>query len=216
MVRLHDQPDVVLVAGAQRGEAESLNLLLERHYAKIYGVCRRVTGNDADGADATQHALLSIARGITRFDGTSAFTTWAYRVATNAALDELRKVKRRPQPTDFADEPTVAALPATHHGASATDQIGMRLDIDRGLSKLVPEFRAAIVLRELCGLDYQEIADTLEVPVGTVRSRIARGRAALAAQLMEHDPTPGRQEPEHSAHSGNQTDPSRRQTVHDV
>jgi RNA polymerase sigma-70 factor, ECF subfamily len=216
MVRSHDQPDVVLVAGAQRGESESLNILLERHYSKIYAVCRRVAGNDADAADATQHALLSIARGIARFDGTSAFTTWAYRVATNAALDELRKVKRRPQPTDFADEQAVASLPIANRTANAIEQAGIRIDIDRGLAQLAPEFRAAIVLRELCGLDYQEIADTLGVPVGTVRSRIARGRAALATQLMDHDPSRGHSQSEHSSLSGNQFDPSRRQTVHDV
>src|SRR4051812_36476159 len=140
-----------------------------------------MTGNDADAADAAQEALISVARGIGRFDGRSRFSTWVYRVATNACLDELRRRTRRPQPYDelpAADGLFLSAGPAVDPDASDA-----RLDIEAGLLRLPPDFRAAVVLRDLCGLDYADIAVALDVPIGTVRSRIARGRAALAGIL---------------------------------
>ena len=90
------EDDIRLVAAAQRGERHSMDTLLRKHYAYISAITRRVTNNEADAADATQNALIAVAKGIHKFDGTSAFTTWLHRVATNSALDELRRRKRRP------------------------------------------------------------------------------------------------------------------------
>ena len=184
--RYRDEPDVVLIAAAQRGERHALDVLLRRHHDRIAGVCRRVTGNAADAADATQEALMAVARGIGRFDGTSSFSTWAYRVATNAALDELRRRNRRPMPTD--DDGLHAAAttrPLTSAGSPTVGptDVEARIDIDRALATLPPDWRAALVLRDLCGLDYAEIAEILKIPGGTVRSRIARARSALAPIL---------------------------------
>ncbi len=170
------------MAAAQGGDRRALDTLLRRHADALHGLCRRITGNDADAADATQEALLAIVRGLGRFDGRSAFSTWAYRVATNACLDELRRRRRRPEPTD--DE----RLDVLRSGGVATDDrsvdsVGDRIDIDAALSELSPEFRAAVVLRDLLGLEYAEISEVLGIPAGTVRSRIARGRGALADRL---------------------------------
>ena len=118
--------------------------------------------------------MIAIARGIRRFDGRAAFTTWCYRVATNAALDELRRRRRRPLPFD----PTTSAEPPAS-GPSVEDRVGARLDVDAALRQLPEDFRVAVVLRDLCDLDYAEIADVLDVPPGTVRSRISRGRSLL-------------------------------------
>lgn len=167
--------DSALVAAAQGGDRSALEALLRRHYDRLYAVCRRLTGDDADAADACQEALISIARGLGRFDARAAFSTWAYRVATNSALDELRRRRRRPDPG--LPEGLVAPAPD-----EADDVVG-RLDIDAAIVKLPAEFRAAVVLRDLGGLSYGEIADVLGVPAGTVRSRIARGRAALGELL---------------------------------
>jgi RNA polymerase sigma-70 factor (ECF subfamily) len=139
-------------------------------------LCRRLCGNEADGADAAQEALLAIVRGLPRYDGRAAFTTWAYRVATNAALDEIRRRDRRPRPGLEGDTFATAA-------PDPTGSVADRLDIDAALTRLAPEFRAAVVLRDLCTLDYAEIAEVLDIPAGTVRSRIARGRAQLADLL---------------------------------
>jgi RNA polymerase sigma-70 factor (ECF subfamily) len=170
------------VQAAQDGDRDALDALLRRHHDRIHAVCRRLAGNDADALDATQEALIAIARGIRRFDGRAAFSTWAYRVATNASLDELRRRRRRPVPSvaDDLDE-----QPATSAGRASTRSAGIeglpdRLAIDAALAQLPLEFRAPVVLRDLCDLDYAEIAEVLDIPAGTVRSRIARGRAQLA------------------------------------
>ncbi len=143
-------------------------------------MCRRLAGNEADALDATQEALIAIARGIRRFDGRAAFTTWAYRVATNACLDELRRRRRRPAP-GLPDDLGQGEVATT--AALAIDVVADRLAIDAALQELPEDFRAAVVLRDLCDLDYAEIAEVLAIPPGTVRSRIARGRAQLARRL---------------------------------
>jgi RNA polymerase sigma-70 factor (ECF subfamily) len=146
-------------------------------------VCRRLAGNEADALDATQEALIAIAKGLRRFDGRAAFSTWAYRVATNACLDELRRRGRRPRPglpddLGLGDQSDLGAT-----ASAGIEVLPDRLAIDEALARLPVEFRAAVVLRDLCDLDYAEIAATLGVPPGTVRSRIARGRAQLAQLL---------------------------------
>ena len=141
-------------------------------------MCRRLADNEADALDATQEAMIAIARGIRRFDGRAAFSTWAYRVATNACLDELRRRKRRPTPGLPEELGEAGATSAT-----AIEVLPDRLAIDAALAELPEEFRVPVVLRDLCDLDYAEIADTLGIPPGTVRSRIARGRAQLARRL---------------------------------
>lgn len=175
---LRDEPDdAALVAAAQDGDREALDRLLRRHHDRIAGLCARMCGNPADGADATQEALMAIVRGLARFDGRAAFSTWAYRVATNACLDELRRRNRRPTAGLDAGRGPVAV------GADPGDQVPDRLDIDAALAALSIEHRTAVVLRDVCALDYAEIADVLHLAPGTVRSRIARGRAALSAAL---------------------------------
>ena len=173
--------DADLVAAAQTGDRAALEQLLRRHHDRLRALARRLCGNDADAADATQEALISIVRGLDRFDGRAAFGTWAYRIATNACLDELRRRARRPQPQDDAVLATVAA------GSDPGDIVSARIDVDTALAALPVEFRTAVVLRDLCALDYAEIAEVLDVPPGTVRSRIARGRAAIAAHLGNPD-----------------------------
>ena len=176
--------DSALAEAARRGDRQALERLLRRHHDRLYRLCRRMTGNDADAADASQEALVAIARGLAagRFDGRSSFATWAYRVTTNACLDEIRRQRRRPPAA--GDDELEATRPPQWPGPDET--VATRLDVDAALRRLAPEFRAAVVLRDLCGLDYAEIAEVLDLPPGTVRSRISRGRAALAPLL-----TPG-------------------------
>ncbi|MCU1394248.1 MAG: putative polymerase subfamily sigma factor [Ilumatobacteraceae bacterium] len=198
--------DHTLLAAARAGDRSSLDQLLRRHYDRIYAVCRRITGNDADAADAAQDAMIAIVRSLAKFDGRSSFSTWAYRIATNASLDELRRRRRRPVPgfdapgrqrDDAGDAPTVEH--ADPDAGLRVDAIGDRLLLDEALAALAEDFRVPVVLRDVGDLDYAEIAELLAVPVGTVKSRIARGRAQLAVSL-------GRL-------SGNQTDPDERRTT---
>jgi len=179
-----DEHDDALARRAADGDARALDALLRNHSMLVHGVCRRILGNADDALDATQEALLAIARKISSFDGRSKFSTWAYRVATNAALDEARRRARRPLPSE--------SLPETsgRTGTEAADTgVADRLDVDAALAHLTPEYRAAVALRDLLGMDYAEIAVVLDIPPGTVRSRISRGRAALA-DLLGNRETP--------------------------
>jgi RNA polymerase sigma-70 factor, ECF subfamily len=177
------------VAAAQAGDRDALETLLRRHHDRLWALCRRLTGSHADAEDALQDALIAIARGIGRYDGRAAFTTWSYRVATNACLDELRRRRRRPMP----DAPGMLGTGESPNGPggalsappapAAVEAVADRVDIDTALALLPQDFRAAVVLRDLCDLDYAEIARVLGIPAGTVRSRIARGRSQLADLL---------------------------------
>jgi RNA polymerase sigma-70 factor (ECF subfamily) len=178
--------DEALARAAAAGDRNALEDLLGRHLDRVHAICRRVTGHPEDALDATQEALLALSRGIHRYDGRAAFTTWLYRVATNAALDEVRRRSRRPIPTEPVGDGPAAP-------GSVESVAGARIDVDAALATLSPEFRAAVVLRDLCDLDYAEISVALGVPIGTVRSRIARGRAAIAAHLSTGDGPPGHQ-----------------------
>lgn len=137
-----------------------------------------------------------MARGISTFDGRSRFSTWAYRIAVNAALDELRRRQRRP-PVESAyrsggergGDP-IYEVPAPGQADSVGEGVANRLAIDRALEGVSEEHRTALVLRDVMDLDYAEIAEVLRVPVGTVRSRIARGRGALARALEAQPPDP--------------------------
>ena len=184
---MHD--DRALVDAARNGDRSALEQLLRLHQPRIHAVCRRIAGNDADALDATQEALIAIVRGLPRFDGRSAFSTWAYRVATNRCLDELRKRDRRPT-VGLVGADGEAVDRADPRAVDPADVAGASDEIDAALATLAPEFRAAVVLRDLCQLDYAEIAEVLDVPPGTVRSRIARGRAQLADRLSGNRSTP--------------------------
>ena len=185
-----------MVAAAQGGDRFALDQLLRRHYDRIHAVCRRVAGSTRDADDACQEALIKIVRSLPRFDGRSSFGTWAYRIATNASLDELRKRQRRPALHVVAEEdrPEAIDTSADHFAQSFPD----RLVLDDALQALPDDLRVAVVLRDVADFDYAEIAETLDIPVGTVKSRISRGRAALASTLNLEE------------NRGNRTDPDER------
>jgi RNA polymerase sigma-70 factor (ECF subfamily) len=166
------------VRRARDGDRDALELVLRGQYDRIHAVCRRITGNPADAADAAQNALIAVTRGLARFDDRSRFSSWVYRIAVNCSIDEIRRRSRARVVS--LDELSTSATSAAGDPETATT----RVDVDSALRRLPVEFRAPVVLRDMCGLDYAEIAEVLQVPAGTVRSRIARGRAALV-RLME-------------------------------
>ena len=160
--------------------------MLRTHYDTVRAVCHRIIINKSDAEDATQMALVSIVRALPSFDGRSKFSTWIYRIATNAALDEVRRIKRRPLPTD---KESVYDSPASDR----TSAVDAQMDVSAALSQLPEEYRTAIVLRHVADLDYEEIAAIQGVPVGTVRSRLARGRTQLAEILGNQNASSDRQ-----------------------
>ncbi len=168
--------DALLVKRAQRGDRNAVDALLRENYDIVRAVCHRIIINTSDAEDATQIALMAIVRALPTFDGRAKFSTWAYRIATNAALDELRRIKRRDIPNDDAKFENISV-------GDATNAVDAQMDVSAALAQVAEEFRVALVLRHIADLDYEEIAVILEVPVGTVRSRLSRGRAQLTALL---------------------------------
>ena len=182
--------DEELVAAARRGDRVALDTLLRRHYGRIHAVCRRIAGTTRDADDAAQEAMIRIVRALDRFDGRASFATWTFRIATNTALDELRKRGRRPQlhlaPAEADDSRAERERPdeqAQRHVEGVAD----RMAIAAALADLPEEFRVPVVMRDVGDLDYAEIAEALDIPIGTVKSRIARGRRMLVERLGNRD-----------------------------
>ena len=188
-MNISSAPDDLLIQRAKRGDSVATDTLLRMHYDSVRAVCHRIVVNKADAEDATQHALISIVRALPGFDGRAKFSTWVYRIATNAALDEVRRIRRRPAPTDID---ATFVLPV----ADGTGAVEAQMDVAQALALLPEEYRTTLVLRHVADLDYEEIAEIQGVPVGTVRSRLARGRTQLANILGNQDTSTGRHNPD--------------------
>lgn len=164
------------------GVPEALDVLLRRHQDRVFGMALRILGNRADALDAAQEVFVGVFRKAGSFRHQSAFTTWLYRLTVNACTDLGRKRARLP----LASETIEAAVP------DAIGTMVARLDVAAGLRALALDQRTAVVLRDLYGLTYEEIAAATGAPLGTVKSRVARGRDALAGGLTEQPPPGGR------------------------
>jgi len=180
-----------LVARAKRGDADAFAQLVEANQNRIYSLALRMVGNPEDAADLAQDAFLSAWRGLERFQGEAAFSTWLYRLTSNACIDFLRKEKRKRAAggvlsLDDTEEGATLDLPdydADPH--RQLEQSEVRRAIADGLAGLSPEHRNVLTLREISGLSYAEIADLLGLEEGTVKSRISRARLALRKKLVE-------------------------------
>ena len=165
------------------GNQTSFAELMRRHEDRIFALAVRMTGQRSDALDATQEAFVAAFRQADKFRFDAAFGTWLYRIAINACHDLLRKRKR------WAGEEGTETDQIDVVGSRFDESVAARLDLTRALSSLPPEYREAVVMHDLGGVAYDEIARLTEVPVGTVKSRISRGRRQLA-QLMEHPGPP--------------------------
>lgn len=189
MVRIVSDSDEDLVRRAVDGDRSAFTQLMERHERRVYNLCLRMVGDVDDASDATQDTFLTAYRRLSSFRGEAAFTTWLHRVAVNASYDLLRKRGRGPVLTFWNDrsveEERVA--PAPDHADETTDAI----EVQRALLAVPEEFRAALVLHDAQDVPVQQVADILGVPVGTVKSRLHRGRVALARALGVGEPEQG-------------------------
>jgi RNA polymerase sigma-70 factor (ECF subfamily) len=179
--------EMELVRAAQKGDDSAFEALVRTYEKKVYHLALRMCGNQEDAYEIAQEAFLSAWKGLTFFRGESSFSTWLYRLASNAAIDFLRREKRQSSPGDFSldDEETYIEppdpSPTPQQHAEATE---LRAALAEGLNKLSPEHRQVLLLRELQGLSYEEIADALDLDLGTVKSRIARAREKLRKYLL--------------------------------
>lgn len=173
-----------LARAAASGSVEAFAQLVELHEKRVYALALRMTGNQEDAADVAQEAFLSAWRGLPHFRGESGFSTWLYRLTSNAAIDYLRKTRRQRAETSLDS----AALKLPDPAPTPQDQAeadGLREAVRWGLGELSPEHRQALTLREYQELSYEEIAGRLGLDLGTVKSRISRARGALRKILLK-------------------------------
>ncbi|MGC2460856.1 MAG: RNA polymerase sigma factor RpoE [Steroidobacteraceae bacterium] len=186
-----DASDLSLVRRVQRGERGAYDLLVLKYQHKVVKLVMRYLRNPADAEDVAQEAFVKAYRALPQFRGDSAFYTWLYRIAINTAKNALAARDRNPvsyeldlQNTDDSSD-MVSRLkdPETPEGLALTEEI--RDTVNHSIEELPEDLRTAIVLRELEGMSYEEIAASMDCPVGTVRSRIFRAREAIDRRLRE-------------------------------
>jgi RNA polymerase sigma-70 factor, ECF subfamily len=170
--------DEALLAAHLRGDPRAFGELVSRHERRIYGLCLRILGNREDAEDAAQEAFLAALRKAASFRRAAAFSTWLYRIAMNAATDQAR---RRGRARLTALDPEDAGLPTP--GDDLGEAVASAVAVQTALTQVPEEFRIAVVLCDLYRVPYADAAQILEVPVGTVKSRVYRGRLALAERL---------------------------------
>jgi RNA polymerase sigma-70 factor (ECF subfamily) len=186
-----EESDLVLVKRVQRGDKTAFDLLVRKYQHKVVKLVLRYVRNPAEAEDIAQEAFIKAYRALPQFRGDSAFYTWMYRIAINTAKNSLASRDRSPIRYDLdlndpEESHSVQAKlqdPDTPEGMALTEEI--RQIVNSAIDALPEELKTAIVLRELDGLSYEEIAAAMECPVGTVRSRIFRAREAIDKRLRE-------------------------------
>jgi RNA polymerase sigma-70 factor, ECF subfamily len=183
-----DDTDQQLVQRVQAGDKSAFNLLVLKYQHRVLKLVSRFVNDATEAEDVAQEAFIKAYRALPSFRGDSAFYTWLYRIAINTAKNALVSNRRRPVDFDLdLQDPDQYERQArlregdTPEGVLLTEEI--RLVVERALEQLPEDLRTAIVLRELEGLSYEEIAEAMDCPVGTVRSRIFRAREAIDKKL---------------------------------
>lgn len=180
--------DQLLVERVQKGEKHAFDLLIQKYQHRIVSLVSRYVSDSAEAQDVAQEAFIKAYRAIGRFRGDSAFYTWLYRIAINTAKNWIVAKNRRPPASDIdaADAEQYGMSPRLTETSTPENEM-MREEIERTvygtIADLPEDLRTAIMLREMDGMSYEEIAVTMECPIGTVRSRIFRAREAIDAKL---------------------------------
>jgi RNA polymerase sigma-70 factor (ECF subfamily) len=189
------EPDAQLVQQCLRGEGSAWEELVRRHTRRVFGLCYRFTGNPTEAEDLSQEVFLRIYRTLASYrSAQGAFPTWLTSVTRNLLVDHYRRT-RRDRLTDSIED-AMPVLEEKHSTGRTPDKLAqaaeLSVQLQRGLARLSPELREAVILRDLQGLEYNEIQGVLQVPEGTVKSRINRGRIELARILGEMGVKPDR------------------------
>lgn len=182
MSKSHDE---LLVERAKRGDVAAFEQLIAQYEKKVYNLAYRLTGNHEDASDVAQEAFIRVYNSLPEFRGDSSFATWLYRIVNNVGMDELRKRKRQ-RVTSLDDTVTVEDGEMTRQLADhadgpeqALERVETQRAVQESISALDEEYRMVVVMCDLQGYSYNEIAETLGINLGTVKSRLHRARQAL-------------------------------------
>lgn len=191
---MHSDPDAELVLLCQRGPVTGLEgdhrRLYERYKDRVYNVCYRITGNPSDALDASQETFGILFRRLAEFRFESRFSSWVYRIAVNASIDVRRRQRsRRLASIEALQESSEErgkyefADPTVEMPSASASRRELEIEIQRAISRISPKYRTVIVLRYIENLSYEEVAETLQISLGTVKSRLARAHEALDKEL---------------------------------
>jgi RNA polymerase sigma-70 factor (ECF subfamily) len=180
--------DQLLVERVQKGDKRAFELLIQKYQHRIVSLVSRYVSDSAEAQDVSQEAFIKAYRAIGRFRGDSAFYTWLYRIAINTAKNWIVAKNRRPPASDIdAVDAEQYSMSSRLKDTSTPENELLREEIERTvfdtIAELPEDLRTAIMLREMDGMSYEEIATTMECPIGTVRSRIFRAREAIDEKL---------------------------------
>jgi RNA polymerase sigma-70 factor (ECF subfamily) len=178
--------DRVLVEAAQAGDADAMDILVRRYQVRMFNFARTLTGADGDAEDLAQETFIRAFRGLGRFRGESSFKNWLYRIAVNVAHTHRKKRARQaPVWQRRLEADDVSERHLTDHTEDSEESVIHRQVLDRALSTLSEKMRAPLVLHDVEGLEYREIAEILDVPIGTIMSRIFRARQRMRPLLVD-------------------------------
>ncbi|MDX2037081.1 MAG: sigma-70 family RNA polymerase sigma factor [Isosphaeraceae bacterium] len=181
---MSETDDRALIAACRAGRSDAFGALVQRYQSRLYPTALRLTGRPEDALDLLQDAFLRAFEKLGGFHGESSFYTWLYRITVNLALSERRRKSSRIVPrvaSDAGPEPEDRSI--DHEPSSSLERAELDRAVQSALDALAPDHRAVIVMKEFDGLRYEEIAALLDVPVGTVRSRLHRARHDLRERL---------------------------------
>ena len=184
------EQEAQIVQRVLQGDVNAFEKLVLEYEKSVYAITQRMTGNAEDAADMTQETFIKAYNSLSSFRGDSKFSVWLYRIATNVCLDFLRSRSRKPTVSlsvedDDGEEVELDIADESQSPERLLERGLTRDAVRRGLNALSPEYRQILLLREIQGLSYEEIADVLRIEVGTVKSRIFRARKRLCAFLVE-------------------------------
>lgn len=177
------QDEPMLVERAQKGDRAAMEALLLSCEKRVYNIAYRYMGNEADAFDMAQEALIKIYKSLPAFRAESSFSSWVYRLCVNTCLDGLRKRRNAPVPLDCSWENNVPARDASESPEAHALYLESRGYLQKAIGALCEDHKSVIILREINGLSYEEVAACLGVSIGTVKSRICRARQRLRELL---------------------------------
>jgi len=181
--------ETALLDQCRRGNANAFERLVAQYEKKVYNLAFRMVGNHEDASDIAQEAFLKVYTSLDQFRGESSFSTWLYRVVSNACLDELRRrARHRVVSIDTpvsVDDPSPRQIPSNDpEPGHEIEKAEVQTAVQEGIKELPDDHRIILVLRDIQGLSYEEIAQVLDMPLGTVKSRLNRARLGLRDRLL--------------------------------